>query len=423
MKQAKGTKTRVRLSTKGLTVGSKNNSLFKANKTPYEFFPLDDIHEVFVDNELRSLLIVIKGLADGHLELLTYKLTDELEARLYQQTFNEMVAMRNSFPSSGIHRTDGGEGTSATMARSGMHTSRSHGYHSYNTTPGTTKRAIGNKPAEGFVYRLKPDDGSGTPASRRHHKARHRSEGDALDEELRKQQEDREFLAAMRQRESTDINDNDEPDGPIRLIFSKEGIIETHGNASLVRNGELASNPDSDRGSDIAIKDNVNPVVVDSGLGTVRATVTDYRNTTTRTSTDHTDYGSHYGNGYVGGVRSTARSPTRNSEHITHQVVQDPSHTHRDFSRSYSPAPSHQSRTQSEGGWRMKMPWRRRSKSVESHGHNAQKWETSSLMVGGKKPMGKIYVPPNQGGPPDYIVMYPTLDKQMRARSTNRFEL
>ena len=80
----------------------------------------------------------------------------------------------------------------------------------------------------------------------------------------------------------------------------------------------------------------------------------------------------------------------------------------------------------------MRMPWKRRSHSTDSRIGGAQPgWDTTSLMVGShSRPLGRMYFPPSNGHgpsdkPPEYIVMYPTLNKNHRtkSKSVTRFEL
>ena len=452
IRQANGSKTRIRLSTDGLAVGSKNSSVFKNAKTPYEFFPLTEISDLIVDNEYRNVLLVIKELADGNLEILAYRLANEPEAKLFQQTFDE-IAVKSGGRGQMYAQQQAGGNWAFTTTRpgdtiNGHETWRSATHSRPRTHHSTTSLTDGtNKKTDGYVYRMQTGQPVGTPVLKRHH-MHHKSDSD--DENTRREiseltKEVSQLRTIIRDRTlSTDNdvrviqnNNNDELDGPIRLIFTKDGVIETHGSSTVVREG---SESGSDRDSGIqTTKTHGTGHLVDVRAGTVRAASRDYRNSSSTTTARHRSTGSafdqtdldttrgnrasqhSYDNGYATGAHRTGASTARSGGGIVHHGIIADNYVR--GNRGVSPAPSMHSRAQSEGGWRLRMPWRHRSQSADGRYRQQQfqRWETASTVTGGRMAQ-KVYVPDGQT-PPERIVLYPTAERNIRSRHASRYEL
>lgn len=87
---SKGFRTKLRLTTHGISCGVKSTSFIRG-KLPYDFTPLEDIQHVYIDQAYHNVLLCVSPFSGGQTEIVAYKFQDDTDARLFQQMYCELT--------------------------------------------------------------------------------------------------------------------------------------------------------------------------------------------------------------------------------------------------------------------------------------------------------------------------------------------
>ena len=87
---SKGYKTKLRLTTTGISMGAKSTSFIRG-KLPYEFTPFVDIRNLYIDQTYRNILLRVSPYSGGQTEIVAYKFQEDMDANLFHQFYCELT--------------------------------------------------------------------------------------------------------------------------------------------------------------------------------------------------------------------------------------------------------------------------------------------------------------------------------------------